>query len=533
MSNGDRLKGWLTTAAAVAGGLLLRKMGRGDDDLEQRVNALSKTEAEIVLQPRYEVLVTPQGRLTINLDNITFGSFLGSPYFRQADDLFRNDPQWPTPVGKDFLAAVEDYIQSDMKSLGPRRHSGLAGYRHINNDITEGLKVSLKAELPLDTILFLAWLAHDKIEDDPTINLYYDKWLTALMSGDRDNLQHYGNLLSLEREKLRKDLRKKLISLIPTGVRGYERELYRDQYIEKAVKLVFDVTRFTERNPYVFSLRHQYTRDGSEGLNQTHRRIILKDADIRSNAYEVDPVNEEVKQQMLLASNDKSIVIGSANGNDISYVVGEELSRRFGQLVSEGTPMVAAKRLANVVNAIPGLQYGNETIGSYGEGISSGRHNGEAQHLSRLAVYSRFETVDALVKLLKSAITLYLQHPEVRDVVEEVDKDIRIKRDGTYFDRATINGFIGRWIVMDAEGRTRDYDATSEKRVANYKDTREALELVPRFSMVRPVDNPSKIITISPKEYDPKKHILFTVRDFDIIERGFPDYTSLLRQRGR
>ncbi len=540
MSTKDR---WDKFLGAVAGGFILQRLGLSrlepsdESDVKMQKPSLHNPSVpshgtETGLQPKYEVLVTPQGRLTINLDDITLGSFLGSPYFKQADYYFRNNPRWLTKEEKDFLSTVEDYIQSDRRALDPRRHSGLNGYHHIINDTKEGIKVSLKAGLPLDTILFLAWLAHDKIEDDPTINMYYDRWLTALMTGDRDNLRHYGDLLAHEREKLRRELREKFISLIPAGIKGDKRDLYRT-YIEKAVKLVFDVTRFTETNPYAFSLRHQYTRDGSESLDQTLRRIILKDADIRSNASEVEPVTEEVKQQLLLASRDQRVVTGSSNGNKIEYVIGEELSRRFGRLVYEGTPMIAAKRLARAATSIPGLQYGNETIVRYGEGIWSGHNNGVSKSLLTLAVYSRYETSEALVRLLESAIKLYLQHPEVQAVVESVAKDIRIKREGTYFDRVTINGFIGRWNVIDAEGRTRDYDATSEKRVQSYEDAIEALETIPRFAMVRPVANPSELLTISPKDYVPRQHKLFILRDFDIIERGFPDYTDLLRQRGR
>ena len=505
-------------------------------------------------QPRYHAYVSPNGRYVLTIDNLFidealrlhtnmeddygkwlkehlfFGSFLDSPTFKQSEDKYGRylkDPQ------KEIAVRVEEDVQIDFRVIGQRRHSALPASSHIFSDIQESLKISLKAGVPLDYIIFIADLLHDKIEEDPEIKDVENKWLESLLRNDKANLVKYSELLTQERKRKSEELERKLNGYIPPGVRGTEREDYRKSHT-KAVRIVMDATRFTDKNPYAYSLRHDFSRDGGEGLDQTFRRFVVKGSDLISNSYETDPVIAEIMQHLRMASQDKRIITDSINGSGISYVVGEEFMKRFGSLEKDGKPMSAAMRVANSVAGIPGMQYANPTFNNYGIPIISGKINENTPQLMRLAVYTINELVWAKVGLAQSAIGMYEKYPEVQAIKPQVDEEIERKKETTFYDRVTWNGFIGRWIVRDAGGRESidSLDENPIERIESYKAARHLVVLLPRFAMVYDKGarrgSRSLIPLNNPGDYDPRKHVFYNLRDFNLLMKLLPDHTEMM-----
>src|SRR3989338_2430116 len=509
---------------------------------------------EVTPQPRYDVYASPNGRYVLTIDelfvneilhpsptrrndyeewlkkHLFFGSFLDSPNFKQTEDKYGRYLKDPL---KEIAARVEEDVQKDFIAIGQRRHSALPASSHIYSDLQEALKISLKAGVPLDYIIFIAALLHDKNEEDPEIKGFENNWLDALFRNDGANLKKYSGLLTEARKKKAEELERRLNGYIPQGVKGAEREDYR-KYHTKAVRIVMDATRFTDKNSYAYSLRHDFSRDGGEGLDQTFRRFVVKSADLISNSDETDPIHAEVMQQLRMASKNGRIITGSVDGNEISYVIGEEFTKRFGSLEKDGKSMSAAMRVANSVAGVSGMQYANRTFNSYGIPMVSGKVNEGTHQLMRLAVYAISDLVDAKLRLAQSAIKIYEDDPEIKAIKPLVDKLIERKKRTTFYYRITDPGFIGTWLARDAGGRESidALDRDTKKRIKNYKDARHLEILLPKFTMVYDKharrDSRQLATLNSPGDYDPRKHIFSTLDDFNLLMRLLPDHSEMI-----
>lgn len=552
MTPKDKVKGWLGMAATVAGGLILKGMREETPRPDGQAIQLPAAQP-VVIEPMYHASISSAGRYVLTIDDLFvdkmlrtghtmrddygawlkehlfFGSFLDSPYFKLTEDKYG---KWLTGPQKEIAARVEEDVQRDFKALGQRRHSALPASSHIYSDLKESLKIALKAGVPLDYIIIIADLLHDKIEEAQKIKDFESKWLDSLLRNDLSKASEYSRQLTATRIEIAEDLERKLNGYIPHGIRGTEREEYR-KYHTKAIRIVMDATRFTDVNPYAYSLRHDFSRDGGEGLDQTFRRFVVKGSDLISNSYETDPVIAEAMLQLRMASQDTRVI--SSDGSGISYVVGEEFVKRFGNLEKDGKPMSAAMRVANSVSGVPGIQYANQTFNRYGIDVASGKTNGGTPQLMKLAVYTINDLVRAKAALGRSAIMMYEQYPEIQAVKPKVDEVIERKRLTTFYNRATWNGFIGKWLIRDAGGRESidPLDEDPKERMKSYEEARHlAEEQFPRFTMVyeRNAKRGSRQLVPldSPGAYDPRKHLLFTLDDFKELMKLLPDHAEMI-----
>ncbi|MBI2658625.1 hypothetical protein HYX05_00800 [Candidatus Woesearchaeota archaeon] len=546
-------KEWFNNmAASVAGGLVLRAVREEQKPTDGA--SLSRTQPAMQ-EPRYHASVSPAGRYVLTIDDLLvdqvlrnptnkavrddygrwlkehlfFGSFLDSPYFKLTEEKYG---KWLTEPQKEIAARIEADVQRDFKALGQRRHSGLPASSHIYSDLQESLKIALKAGVPLDYIIVIADLLHDKIEEAQKIKDLENKWLDSLLRNELGKAAEYSRQLTEGRREIAEDLEKRLNGYIPHGVRGTEREDYR-KYHAKAVRIVMDATRWADINPYAYSLRHDFSRDGGEGLDQTFRRFVVKGSDLISNSYETDPILAEIMLQLRMASKDGRVI--GLDGSGISYVVGEEFVKRFGNLEKDGKPMSAAMRVANSAPGVVGSQYANKTFNRYGIDVASGRENGSTPQLMRLAVYTISDLVSAKAASARSAIMMYEQYPEVQAIKSKIDELIERKRQRTFYDRITWNGFIGKWLVRDAGGRENidPLDNDPKERIESYTHARHlADEQLQRFTMV--YDRAARrkgrelIALDRPGDYDPRKHVLFTLGGFKEMMKLLPDHAEMI-----
>ncbi|MBI2557812.1 hypothetical protein HYW20_00675 [Candidatus Woesearchaeota archaeon] len=519
-----------------------------------------KPPIEEAPKPRYQATISPEGRFVLTIDDLLidewlhsqlnkngnyaeslkdrlfFGSFLDSPYFKKSEDRYG---KWLTDPQKEILSRFEEDVQQDFKLLKQRRNSGLPAISHVYSDKIEVLKIALRAGVPPDYIIAIGSLGHDLIEEDDEIKDLEDKRLEALLKDSQDDMLRYSTLLTKARKEKSTEVERRLNGYIPIGVRGDERDDYRTSH-SKAVRIILDTTRFTERNPYAYSLEHSFSIDGSEGLDQTFRRFVVKGSDLISNSGETDPIPEEVMKQLRTASMDEGTVRGNFDGHEISYVIRDEFQRRFGSLKENGEPMSSALRVANSVNGVPALQYANETLNNKAEDVSSGIINGTTPQLMRLAIYTMNEVANAKLSLAYSAIKRYEQYPEVMAAKPQIDAKIERLKKTSHYDTITFkDGIVGHWLELDEEGRERidKLDQDPNERVESYEAARHLEVLLPRFTMVynKPNNQSRQLVSLEDlSHYNPHKHEFFTLKNFDLVKRSLAnheqrvkDYTGL------
>src|SRR3989338_7995072 len=85
-------------------------------------------------------------------------------------------PEWFTPSELEILARFEGLTQIVMRESGPRRHSGLHAYSHIDNDAATAFDIAKQAGVSLDFVTILVILGHDGIEDAVEVRRLLHEW---------------------------------------------------------------------------------------------------------------------------------------------------------------------------------------------------------------------------------------------------------------------------------------------------------------------------------------------------------------------
>ncbi len=480
--------------------------------------------------PRYNATISPRGRLIVPFDGYIIGSILDKGYF--VGEWFK-EPQL------DIAAKFEDSTQNTLRSLSPRRYSGLYPYSHIDRDVEEAFKMAKQAGVPLDFVILITLIGHDRIEDDASIRALHEKWEKTAIEGNEQKRLEYADALDRERVRLINQLERELTGYIPHYVRGIVRDTLRSD-IEKAVRLIFDLTRFSNELPYALSMAHQYTRDGNEHLSQTLRRIFVKNADRIGNMKDTHPLPAQVMEQMDMAFNDERTVVAALTGKDIKYVVGKELRERYGSINLNSKGMPAANMVATAFNSIFPLHYSNQTFNRHAQNIILGKYGGNREQLKQLlelAILSRNEMSAVTAELLQSAIARYQKkHREVRLVKPQVDDEVKRKQTGSFYDKVTLDGFVKDWLLYDAGGKEfiESLDATPEQRIKNYRTARHMTVVIPRFRMFYDAkdrsDRDRPILLDDPSQYNPQKHVYFTLKGVNSIMDLMPDFWALVAE---
>lgn len=510
MTPKDEIGSFLRKAAIAAGiGVFLRGSSNPEkgEILQQPKPKVQSTEPS-----PYQAKVSPYGRLVVTVDGCQIGSLFDTDPFKESLELpySRN---WVTVPRLEIAERFEEYVQQSLKSLGPRRYSGLYPYSHIVRDVHEALSMSKQANVSLDFVILLALMGHDLIEDDLEIMGLHSQWEKALLSGDHASRQNLETKIRNTRIVKNKAIEQELISYIPPNVRGSEREDIKRE-IEMAVRLIYDVTRFSNELPYALSMGHQFTRDGNEYLSQTFRRMIVKGPDLNTNMKEICPMFEE--PTMLGINNafsDRASIVGDFN-------VGEELSNRYGSVRVEHAFMHPAEIVGATINRHYPLHFANQTFARYEPLIITGKYNGNkaesarAEQLLRLAKLIRDKVGTTALEALTFVTGFYEANDDsIRAIKPIVEEEIREKQQSTFFKRATLDGYLRQWLLDDGGGgkyfRLLDYYDHHRKRI--YSDAKKAMALIPSF--------------IGPQNE--------TIDDIDIFMSLMPDYWALVASKKR
>jgi len=448
-------------------------------------------------------------------------------------------PEWFTERELEILARFEGLTQRVAKESGPRRHSGLYAYSHIDRDAETAFNTAKQAGVSLDVVTTLALLGHDSIEDAVEVRRLLDEWERALITGTGyDNLKSKAQELSKKREEIRDRYTWELYRYLDqTGARGTERNVLR-KAIDAAVRLMYHLTRFQDELPYALSMEFQFARQGNESLENMIRRANVKLWDITSNHREVRPLLPDVMGQIKLAFNDRSTVTGNyQDGRQVGYVIGQELADRFGG-VGDGAEMPPAVRVVNAFNSMFALQYLHETLNRYGTDIEAGKYGNRARELLELTKVSKKSMIEATLALLNSTIEIYESKREISEIKDRVDGIIKRAKMGRFYYQVTLDGIINDWLVYEAGGRrrTESLDRSTEGRREAYTTARHLHESVQMFGMFYEKGNLDALgrqvlITSPDAPYDPAKHNYFTLGCVDMIlslMRG-PNFWDLVR----
>ena len=225
----------------------------------------------------YKISISPRGKLLADFGNYQIGSILDRDYFKES---FNEFGQWISEPELEIIGRFEETIQKVSKQSGPRTYSGLPAFSHIDGVAEEAFKTSKISKVPLDFKIIIPLLGHDIVEDHEEIRAKKQLWESASMSSNNDERVRYEQELGGLRDKLLKGYERGLKGYL-AGVRGIKlnerKTISRD--IEKSIRLIGDLTRFTEKNSYPVSMGHQYGKEGNEDLSQTLRRVFIKNSD--------------------------------------------------------------------------------------------------------------------------------------------------------------------------------------------------------------------------------------------------------------
>lgn len=479
---------------------------------------------------KYEAFVAPNGRLIVTIGDLTLGSIFGTSVYKQTETAFGN---WLQDFQKEMLYRAEEAVIKDSAQT-QRRHSALPTSSHPLRNLERILEASLETGVKPDFVLAAAALWHDRIEDAPEVKYNEKMWLDSLMKGDIPGIARYADELRKIRARAKVSLEKELMGYVPSYIHGASREETR-KHIEQAVNLVYDLTRYTDQNPYALSLKHHFSRAGSEPLVHTFSKMILKAVDKKDNNDESDPLAPENLQQLRMAAKNKETISGYKGANEVTYVVGQEFTRMFGHLLQDGVPMSAARRVVNAANNFPGFQYGNRTFNKYSRDVAKGLHGERARELMPLARYCIDGMIASALRLNESGIQIYESDPEILSRKSEIEAHVLFKRGTDYSDKVTDNGFLIPNLRLDAGGKERidEMDRDPQKRLVFYENALDARESAPRFStFFDPTANP-RVYLANADRYNPRIHHFFTLKNWDAMMKLMPNHGLAVREMRR
>ena len=298
-------------------------LGRlGEEDSGQQTQTTEQKPP--VSEPRYNAYESPYG-LVLEIDGYVLGSILAQPFFRK-------DWVEKYPGSLEVILAAENIAQATLKDSGPRIYSGAPGYEHIRRVMQKVIESAEAIGIELDGSTIIPAILHDEIELKvrKLENLWKQYTVLARYETDTKLRQMYRVLrdksmvrLTEMRSEVKEHLEEILTSAIPGDIKvHYKQKNMRD--IKKGTSLTIRLTRFNDRYRYPDSMEFQFSRYGSEPLDQTYRRAALKFNDGMANMEEIHPLPLATLEQIAQAGKDMSQV-----GR---FIVGQELTERFGDV---------------------------------------------------------------------------------------------------------------------------------------------------------------------------------------------------------
>ena len=482
----------------------------------------SRQGDEVLVPIRYEPYISLRGNLIVNFENgpQIATSVIDRDYFVK---------EWFKPSELEVAARFEESTQQVLKALGSRVYSGLPQYSHIDRETELIFEIAKNADVPLDLRILLAAIGHDRIEDHPNIRAVRDEWENAVINGNHEKIRDLGEQLTDLRNSTRTRMEKELLGYLNNigGISKDERHSLRNDIIH-AVKRIYHLTRFSDDIPYAISMGFQYTRRQSESLDNTFRRFLIKNCDRIVNLREMGALySDDVMRQIAMAFDDEQIVSSkdyAGNGSrEVTYRVGEELTKRLGKVREYGVEMPATVKIGTGFKSMFPLQYLNNTLNYLAGRVSLDARSSE---LLKLVEHSKGKMIEATGNSFDSAIAMYESDPDIFGMKGAVDSEVeRNKRDMFYF-RVTLDGSIKDWIIYDAGGRkfVEALDNIPYRKPEFYRQAmhfRENISMFGLFYEKGKVDGMgrSDLITDPSVAYDPKKHDYFTMQGVDNLLR--------------
>jgi hypothetical protein len=444
---------------------------------------------------------------TSTIQGLQIGNIIDSHYFVK---------EWFTGPQLEIASKFEDSTQQILKHVGPRKYSGLYQYSHIDRVAENTFNMAKEVDVPLDFVILLLIIGHDREEDDPKIRQLYDQWKDAVNIGDNERRETYGKELSHERTRVRGTIEEELLGYSSeiTGIKNKKVITSLENDIKAAVNLISDITRFSDQRTYASSMDHQYHKVGRENIAHTLRRVIVKNSDRSSNIGEIGLLLPyDIMGQIGMAFNDKTVID--------DYVVGEELRRRFGDIRIEERRMSNAIQVYTSFKSIFPLQYFNETRNQYATRIGGG-NNKRTKDLLTLATLSTARLVQDSGELAESAFRSYegSDNNIRKRVKSEVDGEIEALKQGMWYDRATLGGIVEYWLLNGQRGSRsiESLDKNPDQKAQIYRTARHLVEIFPRYNKFHERnDDEKRELLDNPQLYNPKKHDYFTLQNFDSL----------------
>lgn len=445
--------------------------------------------------------------LSVRVDSFELGSIFDTNLYEKYEIQLGGLNDDEMAVARKFERDVMDLFRTKK----PRRHSGLPAYSHMINDAAVALDAAIETKTPLDFVIFLAIIGHDYIEEHPDVERLQKEWEEAAYNADIRTLISTGEKLSSKREEIKNELETRLMGYIPSGTDGLRRSnLRRD--IQAGVRIIYELTRFSDQMPYPLSMGHQFRRDGNENVSNLLKKAFSKLSDRISNVGEFAPDYERLEKfQKMYEDKD----------------TGRFLRGNFGEINPNASEMPAAIKVGTAFRSLFPLHYINETINTYGERIHNGEFGENDRKLLKLVLYARNRTIDESITLLRSAIEWYEGNNKIpKGYKEEVSNNIELNIKLDYFDGITRDGFANDWLLHDIVGRRKytEMDISTEGRKEAYKVARE-LEVVFKMFNLRFSKKTNNEVT---SDFDPRQHYFYTMTGVDDSMREFQNPNAYL-----
>lgn len=435
--------------------------------LENMVSRFGILPGSITHVPEPHYTISEEGRMVVSVGDFKISGIFDTDKFAESIEQF---PRWLSPHEHDIASRFEESTMHEFRDLGPRIYSGMPAYSHIVRDAVEAMKISGNSKIPLDFIILIAIIGHDRIEDDKEVKRLEGEWRQAALSGDNALRINKAKELSSAREAKKDAIRAELLQYVPTKISGLERTKIYGQ-INEAVSIIYGLTRFFDENPYAFSVGDQYTvmkdlnikidpnRHPNEHPNTTFRRMIAKDADIISNIHE---------RGLLVEPNIMRGVVAAFARRD---EMGQTARDLYGPVVypKESMPQVVQVKIA--FQSMYPLHYGNETFNALAPQIFGVLGESRTADLMRLAMRSHREMGLATLALRDSATRSYEQLRHIRGIKPRVEREVESMKGTRFYDSIDITGPAVDWLLRDplSKAYLKKLDSYKIFREENYR----------------------------------------------------------------
>ena len=437
--------------------------------------------------PDYHYVIGNEGRIAVSVCDFKLSGIFDTNEFAESRDRF---PNWLSPIEHDIASKFEGATMHEFKSLVPRIYSGMPPYFHIVMDAVEAMRISNSANIPLDFVILLAIIGHDRIEDSKDVKQLLIEWKQAALNGNHALRTNAALSLSEARERKRDAILRELMGYISGNVAGQERTDLEGQ-IQEAVYIIYGLTRFSDQDPYAFSVGDQYTQmkflsagrtQSVEHPKATFKRMIAKDADRISNMIE---------RGMLVEPSVMRYIVKVFNAKD---ELGHAVRELYGPIkyTKDRMPEIVQARMA--FESMYPLHFGNETFNYLAPQILGTLVGSRTADLMRLAIEGHRKMGKTTLALIDSATEGYEKFKHIRRLKPRIDVEVEDMRHTQFNHRIDIDGPARDWLLRDpwSKGDLERFDSYKFNREENYRALRLYRGVVERLLLPDNTGNPDQ-----------------------------------------